>query len=323
MLAIDAHGYPNCPISGSALYPLLSRYYSADAILHFNAPGTQLPRSSEYEAIRNASVPHSSKCTRENLCLAVNCPLRFHSNYYMNCTFIHQLKLFPAPIHECPLNKPEPEKGRKIFFIFASEGLISSVSVNGRMLRFPSVPLQIITDNAECQRIHDQEFCSNDPKICQTASFYTTFPECCVYSEELLVLESTNHLVFVNALHDTCNHPIHFHGHNFFVMDMGFSEYNPTTGFRGCYSPDIDFYVPEGVDRCKYGILPTKVFRTLVIIPNGRTNINLHMEILHQRLTHIQFAKILLLSRQEGMSLFNFLPTILGTGSCTAIFNYT
>ena len=97
----------------------------------------------------------------------------------MNCTFTHQLKLlFPAPIHERPLNEPEPEKGREIFFNFASEGLGHFVSVNGRMLRFPSVPLQIIADDAERQQIRDQEFCSNDPEICQTAGFYTVFPEC-------------------------------------------------------------------------------------------------------------------------------------------------
>ena len=85
LLAVDGHGYPFCPLSGSAPYPLLSQYYSADAILHYNAPGTQPPKSiaSEYEAIRNASIPHSSKCTRENLCLAVNCPACYHPTYYM------------------------------------------------------------------------------------------------------------------------------------------------------------------------------------------------------------------------------------------------
>jgi len=133
---------------GRAPYPQLSQYYSADAILHYNAPGTQPPKSSEYEAIRNASIPHSSKCTKENLCLAVNCPAHYHPTYYMNCTFIHQLKLlFPAPVHEHPLNEPEPKKGREIFFNFASEGLGQFVSVNGRMLKLPSVPLQLITNS--------------------------------------------------------------------------------------------------------------------------------------------------------------------------------
>jgi len=253
LLAIDGNGYPFHP-PGSAPHLLLSQYYSADAILHYNAPGTQPPKSSEYEAIRNASIPHSSKCTKENLCLAVNCPAHYHPTYYMNCTFIHQLKLlFPAPVNERPLNEPEPKKGREIFFNFASEGLGQLVSVNGRMLRFPSVPLQIIADDAERQQIRDQEFCSNDPEICQTAGFYTVFPECtCVYTEELPVFGSTNRLVLANVLQDTYNHPIHFHGHNFFVMDMGFPEYNSTTGIRGCYSPDINCNEPEGVDRCKY-----------------------------------------------------------------------
>ena len=141
----------------------------------------------------------------------------------MNYTFIHQLKLlFPAPIHECPLNEPEPKIGREIFFNFASEGLGQLVSVNGRMLKFPSVPLQLITDNAERQRMCDREFCSNDPEICKTASFYSALPECtCVYTGELPAFGSTNRLILVNALQDTYNHPIHFHGHNFFCHGHG------------------------------------------------------------------------------------------------------
>ena len=255
LLAIDTHsGYPNEPITGSAPYPLLNQYFSADAILHYNVSGTQLPKSSEYEAIRNASIPHSSKCSQDSLCLVLNCPALYHPAYYMNCTFIHQLKLlFPAPIHERPLNDPEPNKGREIFFNFASEGIGRYPSVNGRMLRFPSVPLQLITDKAEHQRIRKSEFCDNHRNVCTTASLHTNFPNCtCVYVEELPVFGSTNRFVLSNVLMNSYSHPIHLHGHSFFVMGMGFPQYNSTTGFRGCYSPDIKCDVPPGRDRCSY-----------------------------------------------------------------------
>ena len=254
LLAIQSHGYPSHPITGSAPYPLLNPYYSADAILHYNVPGTLPPKSSEYEAIRSASIPHSSKCTQESFCLVVNCPNLYHPAYHMNCTFVHQLKLlFPAPIDERPFNEPEPNQGREIFFNFASEGIGRYPSVNGRLLRFPSIPLQLIADRVEHQHNSDSEFCSNDPALCQTASQHTVFPNCtCVYVEELPAFGSTNRFVLANILMSTYNHPIHFHGHNFFVMGMGFTEYDTTTGFRKCYSPDLKCDVPQGIDRCSY-----------------------------------------------------------------------
>ena len=255
LLGIDTHGYPNDPIMyGSAPYPWVNQYYSADAILHYNVPGTLPPKSSKYEAIRNASIPHSSKCSQESLCLVLNCPALYHPAYYMNCTFIHQLKLlFPAPIHERPFNEPEPNKGRQIFFNFASEGIGRYPAVNGRLLRFPSVPLQLITDNAEHQHISASEFCDNRQKTCTTAAKHTHFSNCsCVYVEEVPVFGSTNRFVLANVLMNSYSHPIHLHGHNFFVMGMGFTDYNTTTGFRRCYSSDIRCDVPQGRDRCSY-----------------------------------------------------------------------
>jgi len=165
----------------------------------------------------------------------------------MNCTFIHQLKLlFPAPIHERPFNEPEPNRGREIFFNFASEGIGRYPAVNGRLLRFPSVPLQLITDNAEHQHISASEFCDNRQKICRTAPIHRHFPNCtCVYVEEVPVFGSTNRFVLANVLMNSYSHPIHLHGHNFFVMGMGFTDYNTTTGFRRCYSSDIRCDVPH------------------------------------------------------------------------------
>ena len=62
-------------------------------------------------------------------------------------------------------------------------------------------------------------------------------------------------MVLRTVVQDSYIHPVHFHGHNFFVMDIVFPEYNSTTGFRGCYK-DLDCSVPEGMDPCMYAQEP-------------------------------------------------------------------
>ena len=259
ILSVEHGTYPLGPLPGVAPFHLLSER-SAEAILHYNVSGTQLPKSSEYEAIKNASIPHSRKCSQEQPCHAVNCPFVFHPTYNMSCTHAHQLKLlFPAPEEELPLNEPEPGQGRELFFNFATEGIAYLESVNGRSLNLPTTPLQIITDPNERQKLAEHEFCDNDPNLCKHAVNKTALPECkCVYVEDLPVFGSTTRMVLSTVVQDSYIHPVHFHGHNFFVMDIVFPEYNSTTGFRGCYK-DLDCSVPEGMDPCAYAHKPNRL----------------------------------------------------------------
>ena len=239
LLAIEHGVYPWGPLPGVAPFRLLSEN-SAEAILHYNVSGTQPPKSRQYEAIKNVSIPHSKKCSQEQPCQAVNCAFVFHPTYNMSCTYMHQLKLlFPAPEEELPLNEPEPDQGREIFLNFGTEGISRRVAVNGRSLKLPTTPLQLITDPTELQRLVENEVCDNDPKVCKNAPFLTSLPECnCVYVEKLPVFGSTTRIVLTTLVQDSYSHPVHFHGHNFFVMDMGFPEYNSSTGVRGCSHHD-------------------------------------------------------------------------------------
>ena len=252
LISIEHGMYPNGPLPGVPPYRLLSEN-SGEAILHYNASGTQLPESSEYEAIKNASIPHSRKCSQEQPCQVVNCPFVFHPTYNMSCTFVHQLKLlFPAPDEERPLNQPEPGQGREIFLNFGTEGVAKLESVNGRTQSLPTIPLQLITDPNERQRLVEREFCDNDPSLCKNGPLLTALPECnCVYVEDLPVFGSTTRIILSTVVQDSFIHPIHFHGHSFFVMDVVFPEYNSSTGIRGCYK-DLDCSVPEGMDPCIY-----------------------------------------------------------------------
>jgi len=148
---------------------------------------------------------------------------------------MHQLKLlFPVPEEELPLTEPEPDQGHEIFHNFGTEGISRRVTVNGRSLKLPTTPLQLITDPTKLQRLVENEFCDNAPKVCKNTPFLTSLPECnCVYVEKLPVFGSTTRIVLTTLVQDSYSHPVHFHGHNFFVMDMGFPEYNSSTGVRG------------------------------------------------------------------------------------------
>ena len=160
-LAVDVPGdYPVVPPLGHAPYKFITERV-AEAILHYKIPGTVAPVSTEYEAIKTASIPHAEECSAEQPCRTVNCPFVYHSSYNITCTHVHQLSLlFPTPEDELPLNAPE-SNGLQLFFNFAFEGVGRKSSVNGILSRFPSVAPQLITDLTELETFYEREVCKN------------------------------------------------------------------------------------------------------------------------------------------------------------------
>ena len=256
LLAIETpHGFPAVQPGPDNPAPYQFRTQDRiEAILHYNTPGTSPPESPEYEGIVNASVPHS--CTAERPCRAVNCPFIYHPGYNINCTYIHQLRLlFPAPEHELTLNEPESDSPT-LFFNFAIDGFGPHNSVNGRRLRFPSVPAQIITDPTEYQEFVDREVCRdiNNRELCRDAINSITAPDCnCAYVADVPRFGRTTRFVLSNlGPQGDFAHPVHLHGHSFFVLDVGFPDYSNNSGFRGCYNDDLNCFIPANINRCDY-----------------------------------------------------------------------
>ena len=251
LLAIEfPDGFPG-PVDNPAPYEFRTRD-RIEAILHYNTNGTSPPESPEYEGIVNRSVPHS--CTAEHPCRAVNCPFMFHNSYNINCTYINELKLlFPAPENELTLKDPESDS-QTLFFNFAVDGFGPHNSVNGRRLRFPSVPVQIIDPN-ELQKF-DHEVCKDiyNRELCRDAVSSITAPECnCAYIANVPNFGNTTRFVLSNlGPQGDFAHPVHLHGHSFFVLHVGFPEYNASSGFRGCYNNDLNCFIPPNVSRCDY-----------------------------------------------------------------------
>ena len=190
-------------------------------------------------------------------CRAVNCPFVFHPSYNINCTYIHGLRLlFPAPEHELTHNKPESDSPT-LFFNFAVDGFGPHNSVNGHRLQFPlSIPAQIITDPTEYQEFVNHEVCRDiyNRELCRDAVRSITTPECnCAHIVNVPKFGKTTRFVLSNlGPQGDFAHPIHLHGHSFFVLHIGFPDYNASSGLRGCHNDDLNCFIPPNVNRCDY-----------------------------------------------------------------------
>ena len=207
-LEIDKMGRSSAP------YPSLNN--SAVAILHY--AGMLKPQPAEYPNIQ----PIPKNCDMMNRCVALNCPFKsFHPSYYTDCIYITDLRLaFPAADEVLP--SQTPSEGQQYFFNFDDDS-----SINGRANVFPSFPLQTQSEDS-----------NNFIDACDPTE--RCVDECvCAHIIEIPYNE-TIRFVF-SAVGDDSQffHPIHLHGHKFFVVASGYGTYDSTTGFLSDSSRDI------------------------------------------------------------------------------------
>ena len=217
--------------------PYQSLGHVAEAILHYKQPGdsddpdVNVP-STQYEEIKKNSPP--IECTNTNPCRAVNCPFKdFHPSYDITCVNVQDLRLLePTPPAQLPhANPKDPEECPDCthFINFSFEGDSQTSSVNGRNFIFPSFPPQT----------QHRQFENNDTKCDLMADCNPFTTACtCVYVIDIPQNETVQ-MVFsaIGVRHNA--HPIHLHGHTFHVVDVGYPEYDNTTGFVGNHTSDI------------------------------------------------------------------------------------
>ncbi|XP_064606092.1 uncharacterized protein LOC135470973 [Liolophura sinensis] len=169
-----------------------------------------------YEGAASEADPLSKpqNCTEENICVVANCPFLYYPvEEFTLCLTFDELRA--AKVQDTPPS----DKGmfREHFLNFAFPGeKWTPASVNGKAFKLPTVsavsqPHEIETD---CNR---QE-CGED-KVCR-----------CTWS---LPLDHgmTHQFVLLNMGQGKgWSHPVHMHGHSFYVIKMGYGEYNETTG---------------------------------------------------------------------------------------------
>ena len=249
----------NTTPTGPPPYRLLLDH-AAEAVLHYNTPGSSLPTSADYVRIKENSRPINSTCTSSNRCRMMNCPWNIHPAYNLQCIYVDSLRLLlPSPDYILPKATPDEE----IFFQFGSEGVASLSSVNGRRTTFPSVPPRLTVDDQEFQQIFDQEYCKNldSPTLCNNLTMTTLNPECqCVHMRNLGFQRSYRFVYTVAGPRGTFSHPVHLHGHSFFVVKIGLPPINNSTGFVECFSEDIECDYPPGVGKCDYVTNPEAAY---------------------------------------------------------------
>ncbi|BFZ08940.1 hypothetical protein BsWGS_11978 [Bradybaena similaris] len=165
-------------------------------------------------------------CTLDR-CLVVNCPF----SYYPEGTFTYcqPISDFRATERNSTpgADSRQPEEIEDIFLNFAFPGTTwTPGAVNGRTFLAPSV--SALTQPQEINTQCDPNKCGEE-KVCQ-----------CAYSLDLKH-NKVYQMVFLNmGSGKGWAHPIHMHGHSFYVVKQGYPEYNKTTGKVIADNLDID-----------------------------------------------------------------------------------
>ena len=193
------------------------------AVLHYDGASDTLPDSFD------ESYDPLTRCNSSNGCFALNCPFQsYPSNLYIDCISVLKLELTSRePV-------PNNDVSSTAFINF---GFNRGPSINDRVFEFPqSPPLSQLED------IPPDNFCqvttlqvgitqSNEggsSNATETEVLTPQPPFNCIHT--YTVTTDTVEMVFGDlGLPETIQsgsaHPIHLHGHHFFLMDIGYPVY--------------------------------------------------------------------------------------------------
>ncbi len=205
--------------SDTAPYPTMGQM--AEAILHYS--GSPIPSSFDYESI----VPMQRSCSAESKCAMLNCPFEsFHKSYHIVCIGVEKLRLFkPTLPWAIPLLKINPDSEQEYFFNFGRH-----TSINGRKMIFPSVSPQT---NPTKLTGEESMLCSHSEQ-CNSESACS-----CTHVRDIPHGKTVRFILSAVGLNSAFSHPVHLHGHHFFVLSTGYGKYRNTNGFLMENSPDI------------------------------------------------------------------------------------
>lgn len=173
-----------------------------------------------YEGADKESEPTSKKrkCSAENQCVVANCPFYYYFDQNTG-NFSHiQCKLMSDFQNAVDQAAPEyDESSQEHFLNFAFPGSDEPGAINGRKFEFPGVNSLFQSDeidNYDCSK-HE----CGVGKVCY-----------CHY-ELNVPYDKTIQMIWVNKGSGAgWGHPIHLHGHSFYVVKMEYAPQNMSTG---------------------------------------------------------------------------------------------
>ena len=200
--------------------------HRGEAILHYDGD--------DYNIDDNINEIRS--CTSSSKCKAVNCPFKTYSiSSTINCTNADEFESLPS--HDIPESIYSPSKTIFFSFGFDGEATTSGSSLDGVNFRFPANPP--LTEYADFQNSNDMcpnRGCDHDTELH------------CACTQVIDISDQMNgnvvELVLSNRAVDEANnlgtaHPIHLHGHYFYVVKIGYPDYTSDDVFEAA-NDDIE-----------------------------------------------------------------------------------
>ena len=207
--------------------------HSVEAILNYE--GFQLPTLAN-RYTDNIYQPTLNRCTSSYICTALNCPFKsYPETEYINCLSVYQLTALYS-VDESKLPTLDVDGDRLLFFNFGFEGQSSINAINGINFLPPATPYQTNPGQYDADKKDSSkitcERCTPDVSETDQATKCT-----CINVREIFTSGSVNpsdnsdkSIVMVfsavgkKGLRDFA-HPIHLHGHSFFVVHTGYGQY--------------------------------------------------------------------------------------------------
>ena len=204
--------------------------HRAEAILHYT----------EYNATDIAEINETKTCTPSSKCKAVNCPFPQYGTI-IDCINVEQFESPPSISIPQSIHSPDVT----MFYSIGFDG--TGNYMDGINFRFPSYPP--LTEYAEFQNSNDMcpnKGCDRDAKsqcVCTQ-----------VMDISYLTRGSVVELIIANMRAEKNSpvgsfHPIHLHGHYFYIVAMGYGDYDKN-GIYEAASDDIECTVISNNQTC-------------------------------------------------------------------------
>ena len=212
--------------------------HRAEAVLHYN----------DHPSRKIDSPPKTwdDECNSLTDCIAVNCPFTQYKNN-MTC---RNANSFRSKNHKIPSGLGSLCKDTLFYsFGFHGEKTTGASSVDGVNFRFPTYLPQLEKEYSDFS-IHDKcprRGCNQDHCVCTQVIDITD----CTRYRQAIEMVIVNRDVGDNANNPESAHPVHLHGHSFYVVDIGYPQYNETTGEYQSANNDITCKMKtEKTDEC-------------------------------------------------------------------------
>ena len=209
--------------------------HRAEAILHYT----------EYNATDITEINETKTCTPSSKCKAVNCPFPQYGTI-MECINVEQFESPPSISIPQSIHSPDVT----MFYSFGFDGetsLITSASVDGVNFRYPAnPPLTEYKDFQNSNNTCPNRGCDHDKEPYCTCTQVIDIGDLARGSVVELVI--TNRGAMDNSMLGSA-HPVHLHGHHFYIVAIGYGDYDADGSFSTA-SDDLECVVQPNNQTC-------------------------------------------------------------------------